>query len=195
MALPELITRLDNEAQLRVEAIRKEAAAQIAAIDEATEAAARETVSTHLERQRACRRAAHDQALAAARRTERARALEVTRALVRRILDRAQQLEADAAASPEYAAALPTHAAEALSFVEGLRPTVRCASRYAALVQGAVAQHPDATLVIDDTVRPGVIADAADGSVTVDNTLGARLARREPDLATALARRVRDGCD
>jgi len=44
--------------------------------------------------------------------------------------------------------------------------------------------------VIDESVGPGVVAEAGDGSVTVDNTLATRLARAEARLAIELLREL-----
>ena len=41
--------------------------------------------------------------------------------------------------------------------------------------------------------RIGFVAEAADGSVSVDNTLAARLARAEPRLFIELSRKIGDG--
>jgi vacuolar-type H+-ATPase subunit E/Vma4 len=193
MALAQLITRLEQEAQLRADAIRADGEEQLRAIDAATAEAAGEVVTAYLAQERVRRQAAHARALAIAQHEARARELEATRAQVARILDRAYELIDELAASPVYLSVLPAHVQEALSFLEGLRPRVRCRASLAAVVQPSVAQHTGATLVVDDAVAAGVVAEADDGSVLVDNTIKARLARREPDLATALARRLRDG--
>jgi vacuolar-type H+-ATPase subunit E/Vma4 len=193
MALTELISRLEQEAQLRIDALRRESEEQVRAIDAATAQAASELTTRHVEEARARRRAGRARVLAAAQRQARARALDATHAQVARILDRARALIDDAAASPAYASALPRHLDEALSFLQGLRPRVRCRESVAAIVRSALERHAEATLVVDNAVAPGVVAEAEDGSVTVDNTLRARLAQREPDLACALARRLTDG--
>jgi vacuolar-type H+-ATPase subunit E/Vma4 len=193
MALAELTSRLEREAESRIAAIRREADAQLQAIDAATAQAAAETTSHYLDDERARRHTAHAHALAAARRQARARALEATHAEIERILGRARALIEDVAASGDYLAALPAHADEALSFLEGLRPRVRCRAALAAVLRPAVERHAGATLVVDDAVGAGLIAEAGDGSVVVDNTLAARLARGERELASALARELNDG--
>jgi hypothetical protein len=91
-----------------------------------------------------------------------------------------------------YGNALPAHVDEALSFLVGLRSRVRCSSAFAPLVQPTIARHNGAELVIDDSVGPGVVAEAADGAITVDDTLAARLARAEPRLAIELSRKLGD---
>jgi vacuolar-type H+-ATPase subunit E/Vma4 len=59
-------------------------------------------------------------------------------------------------------------------------------------LEPAIVQHDGARLVIDESIGPGIIAESADGSVTVDNTLAARLRRGEAELAIELARRLRE---
>jgi vacuolar-type H+-ATPase subunit E/Vma4 len=44
-------------------------------------------------------------------------------------------------------------------------------------------------------VAPGIVGRAEDGSVIVDNSLPVRLARRRPDLAIALLRRLEEATD
>lgn len=193
MAVTELISRLEQEAQLRVEEVQNRAAAEVAAIEAATVDAAREATRSYLAQQRTRREAAHALALASARRDARTRELEATHAAIARVLDRARQLLDEVAASAAYVAALPAHAEEALSFLEQLRPRVTCTSHVATLVRAAVDRHPGAALVIDESIAPGIIAEADDRSVVVDNTLRARLERREADLTSALARKLNDG--
>jgi vacuolar-type H+-ATPase subunit E/Vma4 len=125
--------------------------------------------------------------LAAARRQARTRELEARHAQLARVLDRTRALLVEAAASPAYRAALPSHLEEALSFLEGLETRVRCQAAIAPIVQPAIARHAGAELVTDESVGPGVVVESRDGSVVVDNTLAARLARAEPDLKVELA--------
>ena len=132
-------------------------------------------------------------ARAAAHREARTRELVAIHAAVARVMERAGELVDEAAGSPAYLAALPRHTEEALSFVEGLQPRVECHSRLAPHVAAIVEHHPGARLVIDDSKSPGVVAEAGDGSVAIDNTLRARLERCVPRIASTLARKLADG--
>ena len=89
--------------------------------------------------------------------------------------------------------ALPSHLEEASSYLEGLRPRVRCQAVFAPVLQPLVARLEGAELVIDESVGPGIVAEAADGSVIVDNTLAARLAQIEARLEIELVAEVGDG--
>lgn len=192
MALSDLVSRLEQEAQSRVQALQQDAEVEVRAIDAATEQAVSRIAAHHIDRERAARRALQDRELALARREARGRELEARRAQLTRILDLARSLAPDAAASPAYADVLPAHLREALSFLEGLRPRVRCQAAVAPVLQDTIAHVPGAELVIDESVGPGIVAEAADGSVVVDNTLVARLARVEARLSIELLRRLGD---
>jgi len=192
MALADLMARLECDAQSQVDAIARDADAQVRAIEAATEEAVASLTAHHLERERSTRLAAYQVELALARREAHARELEARRALIERVLARARAHIPTAAASPAYAEALPGHVDDALSFLEGLEPRVRCQAAFAPALEAVIDRHPGARLVIDESVGPGVIAEAADGSVSVDNTLAARLDRACSRLAMALSRRLND---
>lgn len=192
MALSDLISRLEQEAQSQVQTIEQDAEAEVRAIEAATEQAIAEMTTRHLERERAEREAVQQRELALARREARARELEARHAQLARVLTRARALAPEVAASASYAEALPSHLDEALSFLEGARPRVKCPAAFIAMLRPTAARYEGATLVIDESVGPGMVAEAADGSVIVDNTLAARLARAEARLAIELLRELGD---
>jgi vacuolar-type H+-ATPase subunit E/Vma4 len=191
MALPDLIARLEQEAQSRVDAIQRNADAEVRAIEDDTEQTVRELTARQLERGRAERHIAVERERAFARRQARGRELEALHAQLRRIVTRARAVIPEAAASPRYIAVLPSHLEQALRFVEGLHPRVRCQPAYVHVLAPVIARS-GAELVADDSIGPGVFVEAGDGSVVVDNTLAARLARGERDLIIELARKLRD---
>jgi vacuolar-type H+-ATPase subunit E/Vma4 len=193
MALSDLISRLEQEARSQVQTIEQDTDAEVRAIEAATEQAIADTTTRHLERERAERQAVHQRELALARREAHARELEARHAQLARVLDRARALVPEAAASASYAEALPSHLDEALSFLEGARPRVKCPAAFIATLRPTAARFEGAELVIDESIGPGIVAEAADGSVIVDNTLAARLARLEPRLAIQLLRMLGDG--
>jgi vacuolar-type H+-ATPase subunit E/Vma4 len=191
MALSDLIARLDQEAQSRVEAIQRNADAEVRAIEAAAEQRVQEITARALERGRAERHVGLERERAIARRRARARELEALHRQIRRILTRARALVPEVAASAPFIAALPAHLEQALLFVEGLQPRVRCQAACAAVLAPIVARC-GAQLEIDESVGPGVWVEASDGSVRVDNTLATRLARGESRLTIELARKLRD---
>jgi len=186
MALPDLIARLERDADAQVEAITRRAKAEVRALDAAAAEAAAGATASHLEQQRLERHAEHIADLARARRRARAEELDARRALLARILERARAGVEEAGASPSYAAALPAHLDEALSYLEGRDVRVRCRTSDAAVLRSIAAGRGHVELAVDDAMGPGLIAEAADGSVVVDNTLAARLTRMERSLAIEL---------
>jgi vacuolar-type H+-ATPase subunit E/Vma4 len=192
MSLSDLIGRLEQEAQGRVETIQQHAVAQVAEIEAAGLRAATEVATRYLAEQQARRAVLHQRALVRARRDARARELEARHAQLARILSRAHALVPEMAHSTLYRDALPGHVEEALSYLQGLRPRVRCRAEFASLVQPIVARHEGTELEIDETADPGVIAEAGDGSVVVDNTLAVRLTRIQGHLAIELTKQLLD---
>ena len=190
MALSELIRRLEEEADNQVRAIEQHAANQVGEIEATSVRAAEAARIRYLEETRAARQRLRDRELVRVRGEAHARELQARRRQLARILDRARALAAEIGGSADYRSALPRHAEMALSYLEGVRSRVRCRAEHAPILRPIVARHQGAELAIDDTMGPGVIAEAADGSVVVDNTLAARLARIEPRLAMELARQL-----
>jgi vacuolar-type H+-ATPase subunit E/Vma4 len=189
MALSDLIARLEQEAQSRVEAIERDAREQVRAIEAATEQSIAEITVRHLEREHAERQVVQERDLGIARRNARTRELEARRTQIARILNRARALVPEMAATTAYVDALPSHLAEALPFLAGLQPRVRCHAAYADTLQPTI-ERCDAELVIDETVGPGVVVEARDGSVIIDNTLATRLTRSETRLTIELSQKL-----
>jgi vacuolar-type H+-ATPase subunit E/Vma4 len=191
MALSDLIARLEQEAQSRVEAIQRDADAEIRAVEADAEQRVQEITARELEHGRAERHVELERERGFARRQARARELEAFHSQIRRILNRARALVPEVAASPFYVAALPSHLEQALLFVEGLHPRVRCQAA-CAVVLAPIAARCGVQMEIDESVGPGVFVEGGDGSVVVNNTLTARLARGESRLTIELARTLRD---
>lgn len=194
MALPDLISRLEQDATGEARALAERADDEVRAIEADADRVAAEAAAARLAERRSAREAVRRRELADARRRAHGRALEARHARLARVLDRARALASEVAASDEYRRALPGHLDEALAYVEGLRPRVRCQAVFAPLLRPAVARHDGADLVVDDAMGPGVVVEAADGSVLVDNTLEARLIRVAPGMAAAIAKEA-DGLD
>lgn len=186
MALVDLIARLEQDAQARVTALREQADAEVRAVEAEALRLAGEASTQRLQQRRHALQAQLQRELAAARQQARAEELAARRALVGRILARAEALVPELAATPEYRARVPGHAAEALTYLEGLRPVLRCSPALAALLEPLA--RDGVTLAPDAAVPPGVLAEAHDGSVRVDNTLAARLRRLEARLTVELLR-------
>jgi vacuolar-type H+-ATPase subunit E/Vma4 len=192
MALSDLISHLEQEAQNRVQSIRESAAAEALAIEAAGRQAVTEMTVRHVEHEVTRRQRIRQRELGLARREARARELAARHALLDRIFERARALIPEVAASAAYRAALPSHLGEALSYLEGTHPRIHCQAGLAPTIQSAITRHSGAQVIIDETVAPGIVAEAADGSVVVDNTLAARLAGVETRLAIELLQRLTD---
>ena len=194
MALQHLIARLEQEARCRVDAIQRNADREVEAIRVAAEQEADEIISQQLGRKREVRQEEQRRELVAARRQARSHELQVRHAQIARVLQRARTAIADALESSEYVRTLPSHVDEAMAFLAGIKTQVRCTPRLADVVRPALARYTDAVLVVDESVEPGIVAAALDGSVTIDNTVAARLARAESRLAVELSRKLNDAC-
>jgi vacuolar-type H+-ATPase subunit E/Vma4 len=193
VALPDLIARLEADAASEVRAIEADADEAVRAIEAAAGLTIAEATSRHLGTQQQARRLAFQRELSSARRQARARELHARHAQLERILSRARALIPEIAASSEYQRALPVHLDEALAYLERLPSLVRCPATSADVLRPIVARHAGIELVVDDTVGAGVIAESIDGSVSVDNTLAARLARIADRLTVDLAREASRG--
>jgi vacuolar-type H+-ATPase subunit E/Vma4 len=79
---------------------------------------------------------------------------------------------------------------DTLRYLERLPSVLRCRPEAAPVVQRLVAGRADVTVEASAEASAGILGEAADGSVVVDNTLTAWLARRRPELAAALAARL-----
>ena len=190
MALADLVARLERDAAAEVQAIVARTDAEVEGVRAAAERAVAGKVAAELDRRRAARTVDRERALALARRNARAAELAEQHAFIARVLERARQLTIDAGANAEYLRALPLHLDEALSYVQGLQLRVRCQARTRDALSATLARTERVAVVLDESVGPGLVVEAADGSVIVDNTLKARLTRIEPALAVALLKEL-----
>jgi vacuolar-type H+-ATPase subunit E/Vma4 len=187
MALPDLIARLERDAETRGDELDRQANAEAEALRAEASRLLVQRREQELTRRRTERRVRHEAALAEARRGARGARLTAQHALLERIFARARALLPEVASSAEYFALLPAHYAEARRYVEGVKLTVRCHPSSAIWLHGTDA---DATFVEDAQAAPGVYVSAADGSVFIDNTLPARMQRLEAKLAVELLAEV-----
>jgi vacuolar-type H+-ATPase subunit E/Vma4 len=185
MALDDLVARLEQDADAQVDAIAREANAEIAAIDAATTQALSARTKQSLDAGRTARQAAFERALADARRAARARELAATHAVIDRVFARALALLPEMSATEPWSRSWPALVREALSYIAA-PCRVRCAPHIAAAIRDSVAPGSPVTIVEDASIGPGLVVEAADGSVTVDATLAGRLAQRRAHLAIGL---------
>jgi vacuolar-type H+-ATPase subunit E/Vma4 len=114
-----------------------------------------------------------------ARGESRRSALGARQALVDRVMAAAEQLLGKAG-TVEW---LEAETSRVLQYLPEGKAKVRCAPRDVASVKKLVAGRARTTVAADDGIAAGVIAESADGSLTVDGTLASRLARMRGALA------------
>jgi len=190
MAFDDLVTRLTLDTEAEARAIVDRADAEVRAIEAESDRALAALSGERRAERRAARAAIRDRELAAARRDAQAEELRAWLALRGRVLARARALIPEIAASEEYRRILPAHADEALSYVAGVSVRLRIRPALTPWLDDVLARHPTAALVADDAISAGVIVEAVDGSVAIDNTVTARLSRIEPRLAVELPREL-----
>lgn len=190
MALDALLSALTQEADRAVEQILSSAREDAKRL--------RAEAETLVERRCADAIATREAELKASAEVERARARRATAvrvvqsrdACLDRVFNEAAGALEDALEGPDNVAAPAALAAEALAFFSGVPVVVRCRTSLVERVRAALHPPVEASVVPDDTLAPGVIVEAVDGSVIVDNTVGARLQRLRPSLSIELLQRI-----
>lgn len=190
MGLDDLIARLERDADARVAAIRARAQAEAEAIASAAGSASAKHRDETLAARRAERGARLGRELAAARQRAKSELLSRRHETLERIFARASELLAEAERDERYLAAVPQHLEEALRHVEGVPAEVRCRPSVARRLEPVLAGRAQLELVEDPGAPLGVVVRAKDGTVEVDNTLGARLQNVRQELGAELMRRV-----
>ncbi len=189
MGLPELVARLERDADARVAAIDDACRREVEAIEaEARRLEARRTAD-ELANKRSERRARLDRELAEARVRSRKDLLDARRAVLDRVLSRAAALLEHANEDPAYRASLGARLSLALSFVRG-PATIRCRPDLDLAVKHALGTSGSATVQTDAGMPAGFVVTSDDGAVEIDDTLGSRLARMGDALAIELLQEV-----
>lgn len=191
MALDELIATL--EARGAAEAAAILASARAEALELARAARAR------MAQRREERAKAHEHqwqvranaAVADARRSAAASVLEARAGAIDRVWRSAGARLSQPSVRERLRAVIGTHVKEALPYLEGHDVIVRCDEDLVAAVRAAMVDAGVSVVVEPDgAAGAGVVVAAADGSVFIDNTLEARLARLRPKLLTELTARL-----
>lgn len=190
MALDALLSALKLEADRTVEQLlasaRDEAARHRADAAERVERRCAEAIASR----EAELKATTEVARVRAQRAAAVRVVQARDVFLERVFRTTEDALARALDSPDYATAPGGLVAEALAYVSGIPVVVRCRTSLAEKVRVAVQHSPDVSVVPDDTVPPGVLVEATDGSVIVDNTVGARLRRMRPSLSIEVLERI-----
>ena len=186
MGLEALLTHLHDETRTRAETVRREAVERARAMSEAAEADfSRRLAEGVAERERTLAADA-GRRLSEVRREARLAVLAARERVLGRVYAAAVAAFERVVRDPAYHARLGVELAQALALVPP-PAVVRCRPGLEKVL-AAAATHlghgADALAITADASRgPGFVLTAADGSVTVDATLTARLQRAWPALA------------
>ena len=189
MAIEEFLTLLEHEARLEAEGLLNDARDEAARRIGVAEAEAAQRQRAFIEQAAAELQGETDHLLAAADRAAREEVLGMRTALL-------EQVFAEAAVTLErlpgatYAGAIPALVETTLAFLPEEPATIRCRPDVMPTVRDVVGDAKNVRVVDDPTVAAGVLGQADDGSVTVDNTLPQHLRRLHDDLAIAVMARL-----
>lgn len=190
MSLDRLVQTLEQEADGRVAATLAQARADAERLlaGRSEEIARRRT--TVLETREAELRAGSERALEQARREAMRGFLEARAETLGRIRARVEALLADGVAGPTVMPALSRDLEQALAYLGGAAAVVESPQPLAAALERALAGRGRVVTQPATAGRVGLLVRSADGSLTVDATPAARLARAWPRLAIELAARL-----
>lgn len=191
MPLEELLAAITAEGEAQVERLDAESEAEAARlVGEARErvaqarAEAERAAELRLTQER-------EAALTAARRESAAALLRIRRQLLDAVFRRATELLPGAVSDERYVDALPAEILDAVAYLPetaGDVAVLRCSP----VLAPVLAATPRITIAPDETVGTGFVVRSGDGTVEVDGTLEARLARLRPALAIEILRTLRD---
>ena len=188
MGLDALTARLERDADAMVAAIRDESEAQARACLAQAGADSTQRREQWLGLREQGRRQVIDRELADTGRRLRAELLVAQHALLDRVFARAVQLAEALSEDPGLRAAMPSHLHEVLFHLGERDAQVRCPPCLAAQLHPLLAERAGVELVVDAQAPLGISARLRDGSLTIDNTLAARLERVRPQLEPMLLR-------
>lgn len=191
MSIEALLSHLGRHADAEVNAVLAAGEAKARAIVAAGDAQVATRRERELARVTGASRHAIACATAAAGRRHREAWLRERERVIDQVLAEAGLVLATASLA-RYQAILEAAVDATLRYLEGLPAVLRCRRDAAPVVERLVAGRTGVTVVPDADVGAGVLGEAADGSVVVDNTLTAWLTRRRPELAAALAARLEE---
>jgi vacuolar-type H+-ATPase subunit E/Vma4 len=189
VSIDALLSQVGRQADAEVSALLAAAEARARAIMAAADTQVASRRERELARLAAERRHAMACATAAAERGHREAWLRERDRVLDRVFTEAEQALA-VAPLDRYERSLGTAVDDTLRYLERLPSVLRCRPDAAPLVQRLVAGRAEVTVEFGAEARAGILGEAADGSVIVDNTLAAWLARRRPELAAALVARL-----
>jgi vacuolar-type H+-ATPase subunit E/Vma4 len=189
MSIDALLTLLDRQADAEASAVLAAGEAKARAILAAADAQVASRREQEVARVTGASRHALARATAAAGRRHREARLRERERVIDQVLAEAALVLATASLE-RYQAILEPAVDATLRYLEGLPAVLRCRPDAAPQIERLVAGRTGVTVAPDADARAGVLGEAEDGSVAVDNTLTAWLTRRRPALAAGLAARL-----
>lgn len=178
-----LLARLERDAEAEIARVLADARARAAAITAEAEARVAGRRQAALARREAEYRAAMERALGTARHAARQRALAAREALLERCFAEVRAALPGAAATVAYRGALAENVRRALAFTGDRPAAIRCAPDLAPALRRLIKTNGRLRIESDREIAAGFRVATADGTLEVDETLGARVARRRPQLA------------
>lgn len=185
MGLDDLIHRLENDAERRIERIRSRAETEARAILRGDETDNLERRRRMLQADREKRHARLERELAAAQQKARASTVRAEQALLDRVFFRAKSRVSELARDPRYIEALQKELHAALLRVQGQPAFARCSPEIAS----RLAAPAGLEISVDPSLEPGFVLIAGNGAIRIDQTIGQLLLRERSHLAAELLER------
>jgi vacuolar-type H+-ATPase subunit E/Vma4 len=189
MALDTLLESLAHDADNEVRAILETARAEAERIGGDAAALVEQRCEAAVAAREAELALQADAERAHAVREARARVLEARQRFLDRVFERVEAGLARAVTGPEGTAVVDALVREAAGFFPDAGLVARCPAALAPAVRAALAGS-SARVEIDESVAAGVVLEAGDGSMRVDNTLVQRVRRLRPALSIELLARA-----
>jgi len=187
MGVEHLLTTLEREGNDRVAAIIEQAGSEAAALTAEADRRREATRRRELAEAKAAAAARIERAVVEERRRGQAQVLAARQAFLDRVLAMARARFPAALASRAYLQSLPLALERAIGYLGTRQGTIHVSPVLLDRVRGLVSEG-SYRAVADAAVEAGVTVRAADGSVVIDDTLGARLRRQEQAIAIAVLR-------
>ena len=192
MALNDLLASLERGARAEADALVADARARAAQHQANADARIARRRAESLQTSERTLRASAELAVAHARRAARNRVLEARARAIERVFAAVAAALPAAITTPPYLTVLPARLAAARACLGDSPAALRCAPSLEPALRPLAAASPALAVTPDPAMETGFMLMACDGSLDVDETLTARLARRRPELAVEIARALEE---
>lgn len=192
MAIASLLDALEHDAERDAREVVDAARAEAERIRAEAEARVAQRCGAALAAHESELRLAADAHRARARREARARVLNARSAFLERVFRAVSAELPNVLESAAQRDALQHLAREALQYFPSTPAVIRCSGALADRLTGVAASVAELRVVRDESVVAGVIVEAADASLTIDNTLAARLDWLRAALSVEITKRFEE---